>query len=71
MISSAPEAMAFANSLATSFGNLGVTVGTTVGGWIIVTKGVQFTPYVTIVFGGLAFSMIMLRQYLERRAGNQ
>ncbi|MEH3113443.1 hypothetical protein [Pedobacter terrae] len=27
MISSAPEAMEFANSLATSFGNLGVTVG--------------------------------------------
>ncbi|PKK36713.1 MFS transporter [Siphonobacter sp. SORGH_AS_0500] len=67
MISSAPEAMAFANSLATSFGNLGVTVGTTVGGWIIVSKGVQFTPWITVVFGMLAFTMIVLRQYLERR----
>ncbi|MDR6193241.1 MFS transporter [Siphonobacter sp. SORGH_AS_0500] len=67
MISSAPEAMAFANSLATSFGNLGVTVGTTVGGWLIVSKGVQFTPWITVVFGMLAFTMIVLRQYLERR----
>ncbi|PUV25064.1 MULTISPECIES: MFS transporter [Sphingobacterium] len=67
MISSAPEAMEFANSLATSFGNLGVTVGTTVGGWIIVSKGVQFTPWITIVFGVLAFTMILLRQYVERK----
>ncbi|MBB6237303.1 putative MFS family arabinose efflux permease [Pedobacter sp. AK013] len=67
MISSAPEAMEFANSLATSFGNLGVTVGTTIGGWIIVTKGVQYTPWLTLMFGVLAFSMILLRQYLERR----
>jgi predicted MFS family arabinose efflux permease len=67
MISSAPEAMAFANSLATSFGNLGVTVGTTVGGWIIVSKGVQFTPWITVVFGMLAFTMMVLRRYLEKR----
>ena len=67
MISSAPEAMEFANSLATSFGNLGVTVGTTVGGWIIVSKGVQYTPLLTLVFGALAFLMILLRQYLKGR----
>ncbi|NIG54704.1 MFS transporter [Chitinophaga sp. Cy-1792] len=67
MISSAPHALEFANSLATSFGNLGVTLGTTVGGWIIASKGVQYTPWMTIVFGALAFVMILLRASLERK----
>ncbi len=44
MISAAPDALEFANSLATSFGNLGITLGTTVGGWIIITEGVEYTP---------------------------
>jgi predicted MFS family arabinose efflux permease len=68
MISSAPESLEFANSLATSFGNLGVTLGTTVGGWIIMTKGVEHTPWVGFWFGSLAFLMIGLRQWLERKA---
>ena len=67
MISSAPEAMEFANSLATSFGNLGVTLGTTVGGWIIVNKGVSYTPWITAGFGLLAFIMIFLRAFLEKK----
>ncbi|MBN9285605.1 MULTISPECIES: MFS transporter [unclassified Flavobacterium] len=66
MISSAPKSLEFANSLATSFGNLGITVGTTVGGWIIATKGVQYTPWLTLLFGVLAFAMIVLRKYLEK-----
>lgn len=66
MISSVPDSLEFANSLATSFGNLGVTLGTTLGGWIIVTKGVQYTPWITVVFGILAFVMIILRGLLER-----
>jgi Arabinose efflux permease len=68
MISSAPEALEFANSLATSFGNLGVTLGTTVGGWIIISKGVEFSPWLTMGFGFLAFLMIALRQFLEKRS---
>ncbi|MPT33540.1 MAG: MFS transporter, partial [Flavobacterium sp.] len=68
MISSAPESLEFANSLATSFGNMGITVGTTVGGWMIATKGVQYTPWLTLVFGLLAFTMILTRNYLERKA---
>ncbi|MCE7044446.1 MFS transporter [Dyadobacter sp. CY312] len=67
MISSAPQSLAFANSLATSFGNLGVTLGTTVGGWIIVTRGVTHTPWVGFGFGILAFLMIILRSSIERR----
>ena len=66
MISSAPDSLQFANSLATSFGNLGVTLGTTVGGLIIVNKGVQYTPWLTMAFGTLAFLMILLRKFLER-----
>jgi len=67
MISAAPGALEFANSLATSLGNLGVTLGTTVGGWIIVSKGVEFSPWRTMRFGFLAFLMIALRQFLEKR----
>ncbi len=67
MISSAPEAMEFANSLATSFGNLGIAVGSTIGGWIITSKDVQYTPWITLMFGIMAFLMIFLRRYLERK----
>ncbi|QXU50137.1 MFS transporter [Chryseobacterium sp. D764] len=68
MISSAPESLEFANSLATSFGNLGVTVGTTIGGWIIVTKGVEYIPWIGVVFGLLAFLMMILRGIFEKRS---
>lgn len=68
MISSVPKSLEFANSLATSFGNLGVTLGTTIGGWIIVTKGIVYTPWLTVLFGILAFVMIGLRSYLEKLA---
>jgi len=67
MISSAPEAMEFANSLATSFGNLGVSIGTTLGGIIIIKYGVEFTPWLTFIFGILAISMIGLRAILENK----
>lgn len=67
MISSVPQSQEFANSLATSFGNLGVTIGTTVGGWMIVTKGVEFNPWIGLVFGILAFIMMGVRTILERK----
>lgn len=67
MISSVPQSLEFANSLATSFGNLGVTLGTTVGGWMIITKGVEYNPWIGLVFGILAFIMMGVRSMLERR----
>ncbi|MCI3936167.1 MFS transporter [Chryseobacterium aahli] len=67
MISSVPQSMEFANSLATSFGNLGVTFGTTLGGWMIMTKGVEYNPWIGFVFGLLAFLMIAVRKILERK----
>jgi predicted MFS family arabinose efflux permease len=67
MISSVPGSLEFANSLATSFGNLGVTLGTTLGGWMIVTKGAAYNPWIGFVFGMLAFLMIIWRSILEKR----
>lgn len=70
MISSVPDSLEFANSLATSFGNLGVTLGTTVGGWVIITKGVGYNPWIGFVFGVLAFLMIGFRSFLETRTAS-
>ncbi|KMQ58835.1 sugar transporter [Chryseobacterium sp. BLS98] len=67
MISSVPDSLEFANSLATSFGNLGVTLGTTLGGWMIVTQGASYNPWIGFVFGILAFIMIILRSILEKK----
>ncbi|MEY8760191.1 MFS transporter [Chryseobacterium tongliaoense] len=67
MISSVPDSLEFANSLATSFGNLGVTLGTTLGGWVIVSYGVQYNPWIGFIFGLLAFLMMTLRSSIERK----
>lgn len=67
MISYAPDSLEFANSLATSFGNLGVTLGTTIGGWVIITKGVVYTPWVGLIFGLLALLMMILKMIFEKR----
>lgn len=67
MISSAPDSLEFANSLATSFGNLGVTAGTTLGGLMIITKGVAYNPWIGFVFGLMAFAMMLLRVIVEKR----
>lgn len=65
MISAAPEALEFANSLATSFGNLGVTLGTTLGGFVIAKYDVTYAPWLTLLFGILAIGMIGIRYKLE------
>lgn len=67
MISSAHDSLEFANSLATSFGNLGVTLGTTLGGLMIITKGVAYNPWIGFIFGILAFMMMGWRHFLEQR----
>lgn len=67
MSSAAPEAPEFANSLAISFGNLGVTAGTVVSGWFIAGMGVVESPWVGLVFGILALLMIAWRSLLEEK----
>ena len=66
MVSAAPDAKEFANSLQTSFGNLGVSLGTATGGWFINQYGISITPWVGIGFGALAIIMILWRAWLGR-----
>jgi len=66
MISAAPDAKEFANSLQTSFGNLGVSLGTSVGGFFIFQNGISITPWVGTVFGMLAILAIIWRAYLDK-----
>ena len=66
MVSAAQEAKEFANSLQTSFGNLGVSLGAATGGWFISHYGIAVTPWVGIGFGLLALVMICWRAWLDR-----
>jgi len=68
MVSAAPDAKEFANSLQTSFGNLGVSLGAATGGWFINQYGISITPWVGIGFGALAITMILWRAWLDRRS---
>jgi DHA1 family inner membrane transport protein len=53
--SAAPEAPEFANGLFLTSGNLGITIGTTVGGLLISGMGIRY-----IVLGGLLFLILSL-----------
>ena len=71
MISAAPDSLEFANTLATSFGNLGVTIGTVAGGYMISVYGLDYTPWIGAVFGLLSLSMIGCRSLLEAKQVHQ
>lgn len=66
MVSAASDAKEFANSLQTSFGNLGVSLGTAAGGWCINQYGIAVTPWVGIGFGALALLVIFWRALVDR-----
>ncbi|WP_248736155.1 MFS transporter [Neobacillus rhizosphaerae] len=55
LTSEAPEAPEFANSLFVSFSNLGVTISTAVGGWLIAISDTG-----EIVWGGMLFATLAL-----------
>jgi MFS transporter, DHA1 family, inner membrane transport protein len=59
IISAAPEAPDFANGLFLSGGNLGITIGTAVGGLFISGMGTQY-----IVLGGILFLILSLASIL-------
>ncbi|SHF24631.1 MFS transporter [Pedobacter caeni] len=61
MISAAPNALEFANSLATSFGNLGVTIGTLVSGFVLSSYSLTYIPWVGAAFGLASLLMIAIR----------
>ncbi|KNH18135.1 arabinose ABC transporter permease [Priestia megaterium] len=60
--SAAPEAPDFANGLFLSFSNLGITIGTAVGGLFVSGMGAQY-----IVLGGLLFLILSLVSILIRK----
>lgn len=66
MVSAASDAKEFANSLQTSFGNLGVSLGTSIGGWFINHYGISITPWIGLAFGALAVIVIFWRAWLDR-----
>jgi predicted MFS family arabinose efflux permease len=68
MIDAAPEAPEFANSLQSSFGNLGVTLGTVAGGWFISNKGIDGLAWVGAGFGIAAMAAMIIREVLDRKA---
>lgn len=55
LTSEASEAPEFANSLFVSFSNLGVTIGTAAGGWVIAHAGTG-----EIIWGGILFAALAL-----------
>ncbi|MBJ6146172.1 MFS transporter [Hymenobacter sp. BT559] len=63
----APEAVEFANGLAGSFTNLGVTVGTTVGGWLLLHYSLRYLPWAGAAFGLAALGVVALQSWLTTR----
>lgn len=70
MISAAPKSLEFANSLATSFGNLGVFLGTAAGGLIIAQSAISNIPWAGMGFGILSLLMVVCRSVLEKKNRN-
>ena len=48
MVSAAPDAPEFANGIFLSMGNVGVTLGTTVAGLVVMSWGVQYVMIAAI-----------------------
>ncbi|MCR8630244.1 MFS transporter [Paenibacillus radicis (ex Xue et al. 2023)] len=59
--SAASEAPDFANGLFVAFANLGVTIGTSIGGLFITNMGTQHVVWSGIIFMSLAFLTIIAR----------
>ncbi|MNR07593.1 putative arabinose transporter [compost metagenome] len=61
LTSEASEAPEFANSLFVSFGNLGITIGTTIGGWFLSQMGTYLIAWSGVFFLLLASACIWLK----------
>ncbi|MYW06107.1 MFS transporter [Streptomyces sp. SID3343] len=57
----AHEAPEFGNSLFISFSNLGITLGTAVGGWVVSTVGIRELAWAGAGFAAAALIVIVLR----------
>ncbi|NKR97605.1 MFS transporter [Rhodococcus hoagii] len=66
----AADAPEFGNSLFISFSNLGITVGTIVGGWALDTFGAHRMIWSGVFFAGLALIAIAVRVWLDHRSAD-
>ncbi|ASZ12694.1 MFS transporter [Chitinophaga pendula] len=69
--SAAPHAQEFANSLGISFGNLGLTAGTMISGWVIAGAGVQYTAWVSLALVSLSLAFVGYRLLTARRTARK
>lgn len=69
--SAAPEAPEFANGLFLTSGNLGITIGTTVGGLFISGMGTQYVVLGGLLFLILSIVFILLRKFMYSRIKQQ
>ncbi|PGU46300.1 MFS transporter [Bacillus cereus] len=61
LISEAKEAPEFGNSLFVSFSNLGITLGTIIGGWFISNLGIHQLIWSGFIFTLLSFLLIIIK----------
>lgn len=61
MVSAAPDAPEFANGIFLSMGNVGVTLGTTIAGAVVLGMGVQYVMLAAIVVMIVDLALIFLR----------
>ena len=61
-----PSAPDFANGLFISFGNIGITLGTSVGGFVLGWLGVGFCPVASAAFSVLSLVFLAARNHLTR-----
>ncbi len=61
MVSAAPDAPEFANGIFLSMGNVGVTLGTTIAGAVVLGMGVQYVMLAAIVVMMVDLALIFLR----------
>jgi predicted MFS family arabinose efflux permease len=66
-----PEAPEFANSLYVSFSNLGVTIGTAIGGLLITHSGTGDIVWGGYLFAALALICISLSSILQAKLKSQ
>lgn len=70
MVSAMPKAPDFANGLFISCGNLGITIGTTAGGFFIAQMGTHEVVFAGLLFLALTFIAFLVRNYLCVAAQN-
>lgn len=68
IMSAAPGAEDFANSLGVSFGNLGLTLGAVISGWVIAHIGVQHTPWASMGLVAIAWILVLVRKHVLMRS---